>query len=69
MIAKLIPEDLGITLAKALEVDPDLARLYKEDEEVKRLLDLGKKVEGSIRNTGIHAAGMIISGEPLTDSS
>lgn len=66
-IAKLIPEDLGITIAKALEVDPDLKRLYSEDEETKRLLDLGQKVEGSIRNTGTHAAGMIVCGETLTD--
>ncbi len=66
-IAKLIPEDLGITIAKALEVDPDLKRQYTEDEEVKRLLDLGQKVEGSIRNTGIHAAGLIICEDPLTN--
>ncbi len=66
-IAKLIPEDLGITIAKALEVDPDLKRQYTEDEEVKRLLDLAQKVEGSIRNTGIHAAGLIVSADPLTN--
>jgi DNA polymerase-3 subunit alpha len=66
-IAKLIPEDLGITIAKALEVDPDLKRQYTEDPETKKLLDLGQKVEGSIRNTGIHAAGMIICEDPLTD--
>jgi DNA polymerase-3 subunit alpha len=66
-IAKLIPEDLGITIARALEVDPDLKKQYLEDEETKRLLDLAQKVEGSIRNTGIHAAGLIVSGEPLTN--
>ncbi len=66
-IAKLVPEDPQMTLAKALEVDPDLNRLYLQDEETKRILDLGKKLEGSIRNTGIHAAGLIICGEPLME--
>lgn len=66
-IAKLIPEDLNITLDKALEKDQDLKQLYDTDEEVTRLLDLARKLEGSIRNTGIHAAGIIISGSPLTD--
>ena len=64
-IAKLIPEDLGITISKALEVDPDLKRQYDEDPETKRLIDLAQKVEGSIRNTGTHAAGMIICEDPL----
>lgn len=67
MIAKLIPEDLGITIARALEIDPDLKKMYEEDEETKRVLDLSQKVEGSIRNTGSHAAGLIICGDPLTD--
>lgn len=66
-IAKLVPEDLGTTIAKALEVDPDLRKMYGEDEETKRILDLAQKLEGCIRNTGIHAAGLIICGDPLTD--
>lgn len=66
-IAKLVPEDLNITLDKALEKDPDLRRMYDSDEEAKRILDIGRKLEGSIRNTGIHAAGIIISGQPLTE--
>lgn len=65
-IAKLIPEDLNITLESALEKDHDLRQLYEQDDETRRLIDLGKKLEGSIRNTGIHAAGIIISGDPLT---
>jgi len=67
VIAKLVPDDLNITLEAALEKDQDLRRMYLEDEETKRLIDLGKKIEGCIRNTGIHAAGIIISGEPLTN--
>jgi len=66
-IAKLIPEDLNITLEKALEKDVDLLHRYQADEEVTRLIDLAQKLEGSIRNTGIHAAGIIISGSPLID--
>lgn len=66
-IAKLIPEDLNITIDKALEKDHDLQNLYSCDEEARRVIDIAKKLEGSIRNTGIHAAGIIISGEPLTN--
>ncbi len=66
-IAKLVPEDLGITISKALEVDPDLKKMYETDEETRRVLDIAQKVEGGIRNTGIHAAGLIICGDPLTD--
>lgn len=66
-IAKLVPEDLNITLEKALEKDADLRNMYEADPEVARIIDLGMKLEGSIRNTGIHAAGIIISGEPLTE--
>lgn len=66
-IAKLVPEDLNITLEKALEKDQDLRLLYEQDEEARRIIDIGKKLEGSIRNTGIHAAGIIISGDPLTN--
>lgn len=65
-IAKLVPEDLGITLDKALE-DPDLKKAYDTDHEVKELIDIARRLEGSVRNTGIHAAGLIISGDPLTD--
>jgi DNA polymerase-3 subunit alpha len=64
-IAKLVPEDLNMTLDKALEIDPELKSLYDQDDEVRRLIDIAKKSEGSVRNTGIHAAGMIISGDPI----
>ncbi|HSX12638.1 MAG TPA: DNA polymerase III subunit alpha, partial [Rhabdochlamydiaceae bacterium] len=65
-IAKLVPEDLNITLEKALE-DPDLKHAYKTDEETKKLLDLAQSLEGCIRNTGIHAAGIIISADPILE--
>ncbi|MBI3211330.1 MAG: DNA polymerase III subunit alpha [Simkania negevensis] len=66
-IAKLVPEELNITLKKALEIEPELQKMVEEEEEVKALLDYAQKLEGSIRNTGIHAAGLIICGDPLTD--
>ncbi len=66
-IAKLVPEDLNITLEKALEKDPDLRSVYENDPEANQVISIAQKLEGSIRNTGIHAAGVIISGEPLTE--
>jgi len=66
-IAKLVPEDPTITLQKAFDIDPDLCGMRDHDEEGKRILEYAQKLEGSIRNTGIHAAGLIICGEALTD--
>ncbi len=66
-IAKYVPEELNMTLERALDIDPDLNRMYLEDEDAKRIIDLGRKLEGSIRNTGIHAAGLIVSGQPLIE--
>ena len=66
-IAKLVPEDLNITLEKALEKDADLRTMYEQDEETRQIITIGLKLEGSIRNTGIHAAGIIICGDPLTN--
>lgn len=66
-IAKLIPEELNMTLKEALKIDPELRALYEQDPEVTTLIDLAKQLEGSIRNTGIHAAGMIISADPIVE--
>lgn len=66
-IAKLVPEELNITIEKALQSDPDLAKLYQEDPETQNLLEIAKKLEGCVRNTGIHAAGVIISSSPLME--
>lgn len=65
-ITKLVPDDLNITLESALEKDADLMALYREDEEARRVIDMGMKLEGTVRNSGIHAAGIIICGESLT---
>lgn len=64
-IAKLVPEDPTMTLDRALEMDPELKSLYAQDPEVKELLDIAKQLEGSVRNTGIHAAGLIIGADPI----
>jgi len=66
-IAKLVPDDLNITIQKAIDVDPDLKQLYESDEEVKMILDEAQKIEGGIRNTSIHAAGIIVSEEAITE--
>jgi len=66
-IAKLIPFELGITLDKALEQEPELGRLYREDEEVQSLIDLAKSLEGLARNAGKHAGGVVIAPFELTD--
>lgn len=67
MIAKLIPEDPNMTLEKALEIDSELRSLASSDNEAKMIMDMAKKCEGSIRNTSIHAAGLIICKDEITD--
>ncbi|HEY6451231.1 MAG TPA: DNA polymerase III subunit alpha, partial [Steroidobacteraceae bacterium] len=66
-IAKLIPFELGITLDDALAKEPELKRLYKQDEEVRILLDLARALEGLTRNAGKHAGGVVIAPSVLTD--
>lgn len=66
-IAALIPEDPSMTLEKAFQIDPALTELMETDEEARRVLEMAKKAEGSIRNTSTHAAGLIISAHPITD--
>ncbi len=66
-IAKLIPFELGITLEKALEQEPQLAERYRQEEEVKTLIDLALKLEGLTRNAGKHAGGVVVAPSALTD--
>ncbi|RGZ01923.1 DNA polymerase III subunit alpha [Clostridium sp. AM58-1XD] len=61
MIAKMIPNDLGMTLDKALKGSPDLRNAYNNDDEVKYLIDMSKRLEGLPRHTSMHAAGVVIS--------
>ncbi|HET7757853.1 MAG TPA: DNA polymerase III subunit alpha [Steroidobacteraceae bacterium] len=66
-IAKLIPFELGITLEAALEKEPELKRLYREEDEVRNLIDLARSLEGLTRNAGMHAGGVVIAPSALTD--
>lgn len=68
-IAKLIPLELGITLDKALQEEEALKTRYKEEDEVKTLIDLARKLEGITRNAGKHAGGVVIAPSQLTDYS
>lgn len=65
-IAKLVPEELGVTIDKALETSPELKQLYDEDPDVRNLLDLARAIEGMPRHASTHAAGVVISKDPLT---
>lgn len=60
-IAKMIPNDLGMTLEKALKESPDLRNAYQSDDQVKYLIDMSKRLEGLPRHTSMHAAGVVIS--------
>lgn len=66
-IAKMIPRELGMTLDKALKSSNDLRAEYENKVEIKQLIDLAKSVEGLPRNTGTHAAGVIIAPRDLKD--
>jgi DNA polymerase-3 subunit alpha len=66
-IAKLIPFELGITLDKAMEQEQLLRERYNQEEEVRTLIDLARKLEGTTRNVGKHAGGIVIAPGKLTD--
>ena len=60
-IAKMIPNELNITIDKALKMNPELARVYAQDEQIHHLIDMAKRLEGLPRHTSMHAAGVVIS--------
>ncbi len=60
-IAKMVPNELGITIEKALVMNGELRGLYETDPQVKELIDLSKRIEGLPRHTSMHAAGVVIS--------
>ena len=66
-IVKMVPPTLNITIDKALEDSPSLATAYESEPQTKELIDTAKKLEGLVRNSGVHAAGVVISPQPLTD--
>jgi DNA polymerase-3 subunit alpha len=68
-IAKLVPQELGITLADALEKEPELKALASSSSQYKQLFELAQALEGLPRHAGLHAAGVVISKEPLIDNT
>ncbi|MDO8520693.1 MAG: DNA polymerase III subunit alpha [bacterium] len=69
-IAKLIPmgsQGFPMTLEHAMELEPDLKRLFDTDSEVREIVDIAKKLEGCVRHVSVHAAGVVISPTPLID--
>ncbi|MDY2627905.1 MAG: DNA polymerase III subunit alpha [Lachnospiraceae bacterium] len=66
-IAKMIPQELNITIDKALVMNPELRRQYESDEQVKYLIDMSKRLEGLPRHTSMHAAGVVISQKPIVE--
>ncbi len=65
VVAKLVPTTLHITLKEALEVSPKLKEMYDGDERVKKLIDTAMSLEGMPRNTSTHAAGVVITADPV----
>lgn len=69
-VAKLIPfgsQGFAMTIARALQESPDLKKIYDEQTDVQRLLNIAQKIEGCARHTSIHAAGVVIAPRPLTE--
>ena len=66
-IAKMIPFELGITIERALKINPELKKAYESEEKVHELIDIAMRLEGLPRHAGTHAAGVVISKMPLID--
>lgn len=67
MISKMVPRDLKMTIEKALEINKELRDLYYEDTETRRVIDISKKLEGMARHASTHAAGVVITKEPVVN--
>ncbi|GAB6118146.1 DNA polymerase III subunit alpha [Thermoanaerobacter brockii subsp. lactiethylicus] len=67
VIAKMIPFELGMTIDKALSLNPELKARYENEEKVKQLIDISRSLEGLPRHASTHAAGVVISKEPLVN--
>jgi DNA polymerase-3 subunit alpha len=66
-IAKLIPHEIKMTIDKALEVSKELKEIYETDFEAKTVIDISKKAEGMVRHASTHAAGVVITKEPVVN--
>lgn len=67
IVAKMIPTEIGITIEKALKINPELSRLYDSDEDIKKLIDMSKRLEGLPRHTSMHAAGVVIGKDSIVE--
>ena len=66
-IAKMVPQELNITIDKALGMNPEFRKAYEEQEDIHRLIDLAKRLEGLPRHTSMHAAGVVISQKDVSE--
>ena len=66
-VAKMIPTELGMTLTRALEINPELKNAYANEDDTKRLIDMSLKLEGIHRHASTHAAGVVISDKPVSE--
>jgi DNA polymerase-3 subunit alpha len=66
-IVKMVPAQLNITIDQAIEDSPQLREAIEKDGQIRELIETAKKLEGLVRNSGVHAAGVVISPRPLTD--
>ncbi len=66
-LAKLIPPTLDMTIDKALKIEPQLKQAYEQNAQIKRVIDICKRLEGLARHASVHAAGVVIADEPLTN--
>ena len=66
-IAKMVPNDLGMTLDKALTANPDLKKAYQENPEIQNLIDMARRLEGLPRHTSMHAAGVVIGSRSIDE--
>lgn len=66
-VAKLVPMELNITIEKALKISSELYKRYNEDEQTRRLLDVAMSIEGMPRHATMHAAGVVITDQPVSD--
>ncbi len=66
-IAKMIPNDLGITIDRAIEMNPELKKRYREEDTVRELIDMSRRLEGLPRHTSMHAAGVVISQKAIDE--
>ena len=63
----MIPQELNITIDKALGMNPELRKAYEEQDDIHRLIDLAKRLEGLPRHTSMHAAGVVISQKDVSE--